>query len=308
MLFIGLDGGGTSTRALATDETGAVLGRGKAGPGNPLSVGWEPAVAAIIAAVRATRVLLPVDAAFFGLAGVGREPAKSRMTAALAEARLARRFEVGIDVEIALAGAHGGEPGGIVCAGTGAIALARAADGTLHRADGWGHLLGDEGSGYWIGLEALRKVFRDADGRLGCPEPDDAPSALGTAILAHFGLQSLSELVTRVYETPLTPAEVAALAPVVAACAKAGDTGADATLMWAGWELAHAGIAVLRAADMRQGPLSYTGGVFRLGRPLLTPFKQHVRQMLPGVVIRAPQMSPVAGAALLARQLLTPES
>ena len=306
MIFLGVDGGGTSTRALVTDESGAVLGRGKAGPSNPLAVGWEPAVAAIVAAVSATRVSLPVDAAFFGLAGVGREPGKSRMVAALTEARLARRFDVGIDAEIALAGAHGGEPGGIVCAGTGAIAVARGTDGILHRADGWGHLLGDEGSGYWIGREAMRLVCGLEDGRVvGLIQVGHAKSTLfRDAVLAHFGVESVQALVTRVYDTPLSPAEIAALAPVVGACAKAGDAIAEVTLVRAAGDLARSARAVLLAADLRQGPLSYTGGVFRLGRAILTPFKQRLRAMLPGIVIRAPRMSPVEGAALLARTLV----
>jgi N-acetylglucosamine kinase-like BadF-type ATPase len=353
MIFLGIDGGGTSTRALATSETGEVLGSGESGPSNPLTVGWEAAVAAIREAAQATNAALPVDAAFLGLAGVGREAGRTRMLGMLHEAPLARRMELGIDAEIALAGAHAGKPGAIVAAGTGAIALAKDREGNLHRADGWGHLLGDEGSGYWIGREALRWVCRIADGRAVCSSKNFAwggrparqgrcrqsfpfhtrlrrvhgrgareaggvgpfrhvscfedcdvlPTSLTAAVLQHFGVLSLSELVTRVYDVPPKPAEIAALAPAVTACAEAGDDGAEMILALAGYELAHAARAVLRAAGLQRGPLSYTGGVFRAGRLVLDPFIKHVRAGTKGIVIHPPLMSPVEGAALLARTL-----
>src|SRR2546423_1431280 len=98
---------------------------------------------------------------------------------------------------------------GIDVGGTKTVGLLGDGDGrVVARAGGWGHILGDEGSGYWIGRRALRAIVRQADGR-------SEPTVLTGRVLAHFGVQKAEDLIRAVYHHQLKPAEVAALAPHV---------------------------------------------------------------------------------------------
>lgn len=166
--LIGIDGGGTSTRARLTDARGAALGEGQAGPSalrRGAAAAWAEIDAAIASAFRAAGIgrADPAQCALgLGLAGAG-VPALERafLAAAPAYARLVLRN----DALAAVLGAHGGTPGAVLIGGTGSVLAALDAQGRFRLAGGWGFPAGDEGSGAWIGCLALRHVQHALEGR-----------------------------------------------------------------------------------------------------------------------------------------------
>jgi N-acetylglucosamine kinase-like BadF-type ATPase len=216
-------------RAVVLDGEGRELARAE-GPGAVASereaVRAGDAVAAVVRqAAAAAAAALPLDALWAGLAGAGREAARQAVEQTLGERGLARRVRVGTDVEAAFQDAFGEGPGILLLAGTGSVAWARSADGRDARVGGWGQLVGDEGSGWALGIGALRAALRAADGRGG-----ETTLTEGVRRTLDLPLDaSVDALVSRAASA--SKAEVAALAPVVAAAAAGGDALARALLV-----------------------------------------------------------------------------
>ncbi|MGD2154029.1 MAG: BadF/BadG/BcrA/BcrD ATPase family protein [Gemmatimonadales bacterium] len=215
---IGVDGGGTATRAVLLDEAGRELGRGDAGPSlTDRATGPVEIEALALAAERAGQqadVALPVLALCAGLAGVGREAERSDVEAALAARGIASRARVVTDAEAALYDAFADRPGILVISGTGSIAWGRAEDGREARAGGWGSLIGDEGSGYDIGLRGLRAALRAADGR-------GSETELSARFAARLGTAGPDDLQS--WAARAAKSEIAGLAPLVCEAAGSGD-------------------------------------------------------------------------------------
>lgn len=322
-LVIGVDAGGTRSRACLAGAGGTVLGRGTGGPGNALSVGradlTRHLTEAIAEAVRpAEGARGRVAAVFGGFAGAaeglgpdrGRGLALSCLREALARNGItAAAVAVGGDTEVALASAPGAPRDGLVLiAGTGAIA-ARLAGGRRSRVvDGHGWLLGDDGSGYWLGAQAVRAALAALDG-------SGAWTALVDKVAAHYlperagrapgpadpwgARHDLAEaVVTRAYAQP--PPQLALLSPAAVGAAAEGDAVALRLLDRAADLLA----ATVRALGPRPGePLAVTGGLLGPGGPLLS----RVTARLDGLDVRVfPVADGTAGAAALARGLLRP--
>jgi glucosamine kinase len=292
-LVIGIDAGGTRTRAALAEAAadGAVLAEGTGGPGNALSVPREDLVRHLTDAIgAAVRKLGPgqrsaVRAVVGGFSGAatgtglhsGRELAVACLRAALAALDIpADAIEVVDDLEVAFAAAPGPPPDGLVLiAGTGAVA-GRVAD---HRrtalADGDGWLLGDAGSGFWLGREVMSAALRALDGR-------DPWTSLVESVAAHYlgapggpylaverpgaaeCMRLRNAIVPRVYAEP--PVRLARLSPLAVAAEAAGDEVATALLDDAADELA----ATVSALDPREGEvLVVTGGLLGPSGPLL---------------------------------------
>ena len=298
---VGVDGGGTSTRAVILDETGKEIARAEREgavvtadtPGEAAS-----AVAAVVrmAAVRGG-VTLPVQALWAGLAGAGREAARDAVTAALSRVGLAESIEVSTDVEAALHDAFNDGPGVMLIAGTGSIAWARDERGVTHRVGGWGQHMGDEGSGYWIGTEALRRVARAEDGR-------GAATMLRASILERLGLRDPTELVAWVGSAG--KAEIAALVPDIVGAASAGDDGAAEILELAVAALtSHLTAVVDRSGPWAEGPhLALGGGLLREGGPLRGALMTAISSHPVSVIER--ELDPPMGAARRALALTLP--
>jgi glucosamine kinase len=166
LLFLGVDGGGTRCRARLCDGSGHVLGEGLAGPAN-VRLGLDDSLQAVRDATRQclAKAKLAIEdppiVACLALAGVT-EPAELR--AIEKHAHPFRHTIVTTDAHAACVGAHGGKDGGIIVAGTGTVAWAILA-GRHHRVGGWGFPVSDEGSGAWLGCEAVRRALWAHDGR-----------------------------------------------------------------------------------------------------------------------------------------------
>jgi len=168
-LLLGVDGGGTRCRARLALRSGDILGEGEAGPAN-LRLGFLEAFAAVLdaagqclAAAGLPKAALDRTIACLALAGAS-EPAE--LAAARRHNLPFHHTIVTTDAEAACIGAHGGDDGAIIVVGTGSIGWAIAA-GRRHRVGGWGLPVSDEGSGSWLGLEAVRRALWAHDGRIG---------------------------------------------------------------------------------------------------------------------------------------------
>lgn len=216
--YIGVDGGGTRSRAVVGDRGGRELGAADGGPGliDPAAPGRAVRAVAAVAheAARRAQVRLPVRALWAGLAGAGNEQARAAVEQGLRDAPLARRVVVGSDVEAAHADAFGDGPGVLLVAGTGSVVRAVDPRGEVVTVGGWGALLGDEGGGYGIGLDGIRAVLRAADGR----EPE---TNLTDALLSETGAAGPRELAD--WAVGASKGEIAALSVAVAKVSKTGD-------------------------------------------------------------------------------------
>ncbi|MBB0245670.1 ATPase, partial [Streptomyces alkaliphilus] len=212
------------------------------------------------------------------------------------------RLVLAADAVTGYAGALGEHPGVVVAAGTGMIALGTDLR-AWRRADGWGHLLGDCGSGAWIGRAGLEAALRALDGR-----PDGSPELLRRAEEV-FG--PAGELPARLYPRPDRAAALASFAPAVARCAAdpTGDPRARQILREAAREIAATAEAAL-PESLRPGgdgvagepapTLALTGGLLRLGEALTGPLREELARRLPGVREVSPAGDPLDGSLLLA--------
>lgn len=240
---LGIDAGGTGTRAVLMAD-GEVL---RTFTGTPMNVLLHAdAVERLIALVREAGAPL----VGIGLPGLRGEQPSADVARRLSEATSAR-VVVANDAETALAGAFPTGDGAVVLAGTGSIALGRS-NGVLHRAGGHGFLLGDEGSGWWIGRQAVRCALAERDARR---PPGRLSRALTSAL--HTDLDGI---VARVHADPRDRTVLAGLAPTVAACA---DDTAGAVLAAAADALIGLAETIRAALGAAELPVAYIGGVFR---------------------------------------------
>jgi len=292
---IGVDGGGTRTRAVIVDERGLELARAEAAGAVVTARSPEAAAAAVTEAVRGAAeracVKLPAAVLWAGLSGAGHEAARLAVTNLLERAELAKRVRVGTDVNAAFQAAFPEGPGILLISGTGSIAWARTPEGEIGRAGGWGQQLGDEGSGYALGLGAVRAVVRAEDGR------EDA-TVMRDDVLRALALSDPSELIP--WAAGASKAEVAGLVPIVVRAAANGDPAASGLIDEAVRELARHVTAVLDRMGPWPAPppLLLWGGLIGEEGPLhgrleaeLTPFD---------VELRRGRIDPPMGAASLA--------
>jgi glucosamine kinase len=280
-LFLGIDGGGSRCRARLETADGRLLGQGLSGPAS-MRFGFETAREAIMAATRQTlrEANLPEEAlqrvfAGIGLAGTGQRGAREALES-WRHPFAGAWFEG--DAYLALLGAFGGRDGGIVIAGTGSIGLAYQ-DKTV-RVGGYGFPFSDEGSGADIGLRALRHALRTLDGRA-------EQSELSREVLATFG-----DDLARVgdWAEHATATDYAAMAPIVARHALAGDVAARCILQEAAKQIAEL-ITALFSRNVPQVALA--GGLADILRLYLPPPI--------AAQLTTPEADAVAGGILLAR-------
>ena len=298
----GVDGGGTRMRAVIVDERGRELGRGEA-PGAVVGVDRLEEVAsrvatAVRAAAAAAGTPLPVSVLWAGLAGAGRETVREAAVRALETEELTVEVVVVADVEAAFSAAFGSGPGILLIAGTGSIAWARGDDGEVVRVGGWGERLGDEGSGYAVGLEALRAVARATDGR--------GPSTVLTQrALGHLGVARAEDLIEWI--ATAGKRDVASLVPIVARASAEGDPVASSIMDATVADLVgHLAVALERAGPWTEPPeLVLCGGLLEEGGPLREATERAVSEY--AVRSAARRIDPAMGAARTALDHARPQ-
>ncbi|MFB3788005.1 MAG: BadF/BadG/BcrA/BcrD ATPase family protein [bacterium] len=295
----GVDGGGTRSRAILMTDRGRVVYYGK-GPGlNYHDSGAGPVTATIkrlfqdalqAAHGRAEECL----GICLGLAGVGQEQDHQVLRPLFDDLFGKESYLLTSDAEIALVSGTLSEFGIIVLAGTGSIIFGRNAKGKECRVGGYGSLLSDEGSGFRIGLEALRAMVRRQDG-LG------PATAIEPAVLAHLGMKQVSEMVNWINTKTATREKIAALAPIVVRLAGEDDPVADEILnreadaLALGVESVHKRLEFTERVDVVLG-----GGVFSEASFYGQIVRRKIQYLLPGANVTPPRLEPVVGAALYA--------
>jgi glucosamine kinase len=284
--FAGLDGGASKTRVRVTDRVGAVVGEGMSGPGS-LTIGVEAAErsvrAALAQALAGTGVGVAECHLVCGLAGNRQAGRRRRFEDLLADVG---KLEVISDGFAALLGAHQGATGAIVIVGTGSVGLRLEDDHRCHQVGGWGPVVGDEGSGSWLGREAVRAALRAAD-----DDTVDTPFLATLRDRLGGGHERILDWVAAG-----TATEFASLMPLLLERANAGDPAARRLLEAATIEV---GRLVRLASRNGRVPVALVGGLAAALGPWLD---DEVRAWL------APAAAdPMAGALLRARGLAPPE-
>lgn len=263
--FLGVDGGGTRTRVALVDETGRECARAE---GPPTLVDPANPTATIDVITDLCREVasrggadLPVAGLWAGIAGAGTEPTRRVVETALREAELSSRTSVGTDAEVIFHDAFPSGPGILLISGTGSIALGRGVDGSRLRVGGWGVHLGDEGSGYRIGMSALRALVRGEDGR-------GVSTDLRDPVLKALGMDRPQALIK--WMATARKADVAALVPLICEVAQAGDRAATLVIEKAVDELVEHVRTLLRRLEPWPAPpeVALAGGLIEEDGPL----------------------------------------
>jgi N-acetylglucosamine kinase-like BadF-type ATPase len=297
MYVLGLDAGGTKTVCLLADDRAQVVSRSR-GAGANLQAAGELEVEKVLHTVMdealADRNIVP-SAICLGIAGVDREDDAAVIVGIMRRIGYKARFRVVNDALIALVAGAGDEPGVVIIAGTGSIAYGRNARGEAARAGGWGYVLGDEGSGYWIGRHALRAVVRAADGR-------GRPTGLTPRILAHFEVTRPEALVREVYHRNLKPSAVAGIARHVQEACAENDAVAHAILDAGARELVASAGSVIRQLDMADEsfPIFLAGGIFQAVPWLAAELTRRLPELAPRCRVGLLEREPALGAVHLA--------
>jgi N-acetylglucosamine kinase-like BadF-type ATPase len=298
---MGVDGGATKTMAAVLDLEERTLHLANGGPSNEDAVGAAAAVDAVLATAeeaisKAGIAREDLGAAVLALAGTDTDAIASAVRAARGSGWIVVNDVVG-----AWATVTGGGPGLATISGTGSNVFGVGFDGRAWRAGGWGHLLGDEGSGYWLGLQSIKAALRDR-------EASGPRTALSDAAPAFFGTPNVEALASLVYSKPLTKGEIAAFGIETARLAEAGDPVARGLFEYGARELGEQIAAVIRMtglADDASGgggpfPVGLIGSAYKAGPVFVEPLTRFIHEHAPRAQVSAVRMAPVAGSVLLA--------
>ena len=298
MLVLGLDAGGSKTVCQLADGSGTVLNEVR-GPGANLTSLGEDGVEQVLGdlIVRALdgRDDKP-DAVCLGMAGADQPREAELVRGVLARIEPSARTVVVNDALIALEAGVPGKAGVVVASGTGSIAYGRDDSGRATRAGGWGFLLADEGSSFWIGRDALRAVVKAYDRR--GPE-----TALTGIVLTALGVEAPKDVAREVYRGGIKPAEVAALAAEVHRVAERGDAVARQIVERAAVELTFLAEAVIARLGLSDVPVVLSGGTFRAVPGLVQALTEQLASLLPRARVRLLDVEPAFGSVQLALAL-----
>ena len=292
MYVMGIDGGASTVRVLITDPHLVVYSQTKDTGVNPSALGQHHAALRMQTSIRraladAGRQPADIAAVGVGVAGAPEAWCAEVIRGVLPDARVICAG----DCEIALVGARGRRQGVLVLSGTGSVACGVNDAGEKLVIGGRGYLLGDEGSGYWLGKEALRRSLRAIDGLGG-------PTRLVDVAFTALQVTSAAELVRWVYDSSTVDA-IARLAPLVLDAAAAGDAVAQEIVEQGAQELALLGRVIMQRLQMGREAVAFAGGL--LTRP--NPLSLRLCALLGLDAIPMPRYPPVMGAALLALQV-----
>jgi N-acetylglucosamine kinase-like BadF-type ATPase len=285
-LFLGVDGGQSSTTAVIGDEHGRILGSGTAGPCYEVADAVGGCLAAACQGAGLDPQRVHFAAACFGFSG---GPDDRR--AIVEELAPSDKLVLTTDAAVALTGATAGEPGIITIAGTGSIAFGRNAAARTARAGGWGYIFGDEGGAFDLVRQALRASLRHAEGW-------GPHTTLIEKLMEATGTASANHLLHLLYTADFPRDRIASYAPLIEQAAIEGDETARRILEDAARQLAGITAAVRRQLfeEGESAIVTYSGGAFRCAT-LRDRFRALV-EIEPGTQFGPPLYEPAVGALI----------
>ena len=296
---LGIDAGGTKTVCQLADEHGALIAESRAGGANLQAAGElhvEKVIHDVMAEAIGSRGIVPA-AICLGIAGVDRPEDSIVVSGIMRRIGAHSRTVVVNDALVALEAGVPGEPGVVIISGTGSISYGRNARNEGARSGGWGHVLGDEGSGFWIGRAAIRAVLREADQR-------GPRTTLTPLLLEHFRVPAAQNLIHEVYQNNLQPSAIGSLARSVQTAFSEGDEASSGILRGAADELESSGVSVAKRLGLGDEPFPFilAGGIFRAVPWLRDEMQRRLPLAVPGSTARLLDREPAAGAVSFAIQ------
>jgi glucosamine kinase len=296
---LGIDAGGTKTVCQLADAHGHVIEESRSTGANLQAVGElqvEKVLHEVMEEAIGDRDIIPA-AICLGIAGVDRPDDAAVVRGIMKRIGYKARVLVVNDALVALEAGAPGQPGVVIISGTGSISYGRNAAGIAARSGGWGYVLGDEGSGYWIGRAALRAVLRAEDRR-------GPATALTQLLLAHFGVDRPQGLIHEVYHSNLKPSAIGSLAQCVHQAFARGDEVAVGILRGAANELESSAMSVARRLDLVGQSFAFilAGGIFKAVPWLKDELSRRLPVVAPASTVRLLDGEPAAGAVRLALQ------
>jgi glucosamine kinase len=298
-LVLGIDGGGTRTRA-AIEQEGRVLAFAENGSIKRLRVGAavaEENLRALLAEVYKQAGVTQLAAACVGVASAVMPGVQEWITAVLKDFKVERSEVVGDEV-IALDAAFKGGPGILQIAGTGSNCIGRAPDGGRESAGGWSSRLGDEGSGYWIGLHAVRRALRAHD--------REEPTRILETVGGIWGTKTIDELVNLGDSTP--GPDFAALAPEISRLAEEGDAVALGVLKQAAADLVDSVLLVRQKLRRKHNlttevPVAWIGSIIGKAQVVREGFFAGLKAAAPEMPVLENEVNGIEGAVWRAERL-----
>lgn len=297
---IGIDGGGTKTALKLADKNESVILTMEGGPCNINSMGKEAVLNMLKELLNDTLIkaqlsLEDIETICIGTAGVDRPSDKAIMEEIIRSTGFKGKTIITNDAVTALYGGVGGAEGVILISGTGSICYGRNTNAETKRAGGWGHIIGDEGSGYYIGINAINRIAKAFDGI-------EESTLMTDLILNHLKLRNATELIDYVYRSGAGKSEIASLAKLVDEAYKQGDIAAEEILEKAAYELFLISKAVLDGLNLnnKKTVLAVNGSVIEKNQRISSEFKRLMSKNYPLVEVVNMKNDAAYGAVLMA--------
>ena len=296
MYALGIDGGGSHTRALLCDANGQIIGQGlskgtnlRACSAAILKAHLQEAIDQATQSIDCSKII----AAHFGLAGAGEADTRAKVSTITKELLGEQTAcTIGHDLEIALAGGLANNTGIVLVAGTGAACYGRTFDGRSTKCGDWGDLVDDVGSGSWIGLRALQACVSQTDGRL-------PKSSLKKAVMDFLKIDHMCTFKARIHDSGLSRSERARLAPIILNLANEGDTASIAIVAEGVDALSNCVFHTSRQLSIKAPSVLLSGGLLK-HTYFSNSLEAALNTRIPSAIITQPILSPAAGAVLMA--------
>ena len=303
--IIGFDCGATKSECAVADLSGKISFRENGGPANFLVVGVEKASANIASLIKRCvsefdSAHSEIEALVIGAAGAGRKEDANKLRRSLTKKLKQEKISVKSiliigDHEIALKAAFPDSPGCILIAGTGSIIYGKDSKNKIHRVGGFGRMIGDEGSGHSIGRKGLQAVSKHFDGR-------NKKTKILELLDKKHRINSSDELIKKVYKENF---DVASVAEIVLTAAAKKDRTALRILDEESDELIDHIKAILQKMRMKKINISFAGSLLTNKNVYSNMLKKKIKASLPSVKIVKPKFSPIEGAILIAKEMLS---
>ena len=300
--FLGLDGGGTKTKCVLTDEDLNILYESQGNASNFLMQGTEPVCQTIYNLIKDSLdsqnlKFENITSVVLGTTGAGRrtdaELLENSFKKFLSQRGISLNFRVESDARIALEGAFSGKPGSILIAGTGSIMFGKDKNSNIHRVGGFGRFIGDEGSGFFIGKLGLQAAAKSFDGR-------GRETILTQMLKENFNISDPSSLITEIYKNNF---DIASVTPFVIKAAALKDEVCLEIINSQVEELLLHIKSMYRLLAEEKMKLSLIGSTITTSNFYADLFKSKIKVELEYVELIEPELPPALGAALMAKNL-----